>query len=130
MSKDPRRADPRLVPTRVSDRLRPQDTPTQRQQLPGLAPLPPGAQHAGQPVNPASRSSNPKLQYPVHFDFLMRHLYERGLVPEEWQIAAADEVRLDETGMEIEFTIVQPKQSLMRRIRVHVSEGKLVRISQ
>ena len=106
-----------------------------RRSLTGPAPVvtpfsapPPGAAHPGTPGNPFSRAVNPRLPYPLHFDLLMRELYALGLVPEQWQIAAADEVRLDESGMDVEFTLVEPKSNLVRRCRVDVQEGKLRRI--
>jgi hypothetical protein len=116
----PRRPDPRSLPTRIMD------PPV------ALPPAPPPARNAqdpGEPVNVFSRAVDPRKQYPLHFDLLMRELYERGLVPEEWQVAVADEVRLDEDGMDIEFTLIEPKADLMRRIRVDVQQGKLLRVT-
>jgi hypothetical protein len=89
----------------------------------------PGAQDPGIPVNPFSRAVNPKLQYPLHFDLLMHELYQRGLVPEHWHIAAAEEVRLDEGGMDVEFVLVEHRGDIMRRVRVDVQEGRLQRIT-
>jgi hypothetical protein len=88
-----------------------------------------GAQNQGSAVNVFSRAVNPRTQYPLHFDFLMRDMYDRGFVPEEWQIIAADEIHLDEAGMEIEFTLVQKEQNILHRIRVDVQAGKLHRIA-
>jgi hypothetical protein len=94
----------------------------------GLSQPPRGAATAGTPVNPASRAVNPKEQYPLHYDLLMRDLYSLGLVPEQWKVVAADEVRLDESGMDVEFALVESKQDLVRRRRVNVQHGKLVAI--
>jgi hypothetical protein len=89
----------------------------------------PGAATPGTPVNPFSRAVHPRLQYPRHFDFLMRDLYDQGMVPEQWQVVTADEVRLDENGMDIEFTLLEPAVNRLWRRRVCVEGGKLVRIS-
>jgi hypothetical protein len=88
----------------------------------------PGAATKGKPVNPLSRAVNPKEQYPLHFDLLMRDLYKQGMVPEQWKVIAADEVRLDENGMDVEFTLHEPKVNRVWRRRVEVQHGKLLRI--
>jgi hypothetical protein len=79
-------------------------------------------------VNPFSRAVNPRQQYPLHFDLLMRDIFSLGLVPEKWQVVAADEVRLDENGMDVEFTLVEQGTNLVRRRRVEVQHGSLRRI--
>lgn len=103
-------------------------TPTRRTAS-GGPPAAPGAANPGTPVNPFSRAVNPREQYPRHFDFLMKDLYERGMVPEQWKVLAADEVRLDEGGMDIEFTLVEHQGDTVRRVRVDVQEGRLLRIT-
>jgi hypothetical protein len=93
---------------------------------------PPSTAHAadpGVPVNRSSRAVNPRKQYPMHFDLLMRDLYQRGEVPEHWQIIAAEEVRLDETNMDVAFTLVDNRTNSVRRRCVEVQRGKLLRIS-
>jgi hypothetical protein len=92
-------------------------------------PPPAGAADPGSPVNPSSRAVNPRLQYPLHFDLLMRDLFKRGETPEEWQVIAADEVRLDDGGMDIEFTLLKSAQNAVVRRRVDVEQGRLLRIT-
>jgi hypothetical protein len=91
-------------------------------------PAAPGAADPGVPVNPLSRAVNPRQQYPLHFDLLMRDLFAHGFEPERIQIVAADEVRLDEAGMDVEFTLMEHGSERMRRMRVDVKHGKLVMI--
>jgi hypothetical protein len=91
----------------------------------------PATAHAadpGVPVNQSSRAVNPRKQYPMHFDLLMRDLYERKEVPEHWQVVAAEEVRLDETNMDVEFTIVDNRTNAVVRRCVQVQAGKLSKI--
>jgi hypothetical protein len=87
-----------------------------------------GAATPGVPVNPLSRAVNPRLQYPLHFDLLMRDLFAHGMQPEKWQVIAAEEVRLDESGMDIEFTMAEHGSDRVMRSRVDVQHGKLLRI--
>ena len=61
-----------------------------------------------QPVNAFSDAVDPRRLYPAHFD-LMRNLYHSGQQPERWRMLDAAEVRLDEDGMEVEFTLVQQR---------------------
>src|SRR5687768_2443888 len=70
---------------------------------------------AGTPVNPLSRAVLPKEQFPLHFDLLMRDLWSRGMSPEDFQVIAADEVRLDEDGMDVEFTLLCRGTELVSR---------------
>jgi hypothetical protein len=95
-------------------------------------PLPPppidATPAAGQPVNPVSRAVLPKEQFPLHFDLLMRDLWSRGLSPEDYQIIAADEVRLDEDGMDVEFTLLRSGTDMVLRRRVDVRHGRLIGI--
>lgn len=60
-----------------------------------------------QPVNAFSNAVDPRKLYPAHFDHLMRNLYHSGQQPERWRVLDAAEVRLDEDGIEVEFTLVQ-----------------------
>ncbi len=84
----------------------------------------------GVPVNPFSHAVLPSEQYPLHFDLLMRDLYHRGLVPEDFQIIAADEVRLDEDGMDVEFTLLRRGTDLVLRRRVDVRHGRLISVRE
>ncbi|MBA3709987.1 MAG: hypothetical protein H0W83_14345 [Planctomycetes bacterium] len=92
---------------------------------PGAAP---GAADPGEAVNPLSRAVNPRAQYPLHFDLLMRDFFAHGIEPERLQVVAADEVRLDENGMDVEFTLMEVGTEHMRRCRVDVNHGRLVQI--
>jgi hypothetical protein len=83
----------------------------------------------GVPVNGSSRAVNPRKQYPMHFDLLMRDLYERKQEPEQWQVVAAEEVRLDEMNMDVEFTIVDKRTNAVVRRCIQVQAGKLSKIS-
>jgi len=95
------------------------------------APLPPAVDPTpavGHAVNPLSRAVLPKEQFPLHFDMLMRDLWSRGLSPEDFQVIAADEVRLDEDGMDVEFTLLRTGTDLVSRRRVDVRHGRLLNI--
>jgi len=97
----------------------------------GLTPSTPpadGAASHGVPVNPLSRAVHPRDQYPLHFDLLMRDIFSCGIPPEEWQVIAAEEVRLDEEAMDVEFTLLKPSTNQVRRRRVEVRQGYLLRI--
>lgn len=91
-------------------------------------PPPYGAATQGTPVNPLSRAVHPREQYPLHFDLLMRDIFYLGIPPEEWQVIAAEEVRLDEDGMDVDFTLVHAATNMVRRRRVCVQQGRLLRI--
>jgi hypothetical protein len=101
------------------------------QPRPPAAPLPrvedptPAVGHA---VNPLSRAVLPKEQFPLHFDLLMRDLWSRGMSPEDFQVIAADEVRLDEDGMDVEFTMLRTGTDLVYRRRVDIRHGRLLGI--
>jgi hypothetical protein len=92
-------------------------------------PAAPGAATTGTPVNSFSRAVSPRLQYPMHFDFLMKEFFSQGLVPEKWLVIAAEEARLDEDGMDVIFTLSEHDSNSVRRCRIDVQRGKLVRIS-
>jgi hypothetical protein len=79
----------------------------------------------GTPVNPFSRAVQPREQFPLHFDLLMRDLFAQGETPESWQVIAADEVRLDEDGMDVEFTLLRTGTDQVWRRRIDVQHGKL-----
>jgi hypothetical protein len=81
-----------------------------------------------QPVNAFSNAVDPRKLYPAHFDHLMRNLYHSGQQPERWRVLDAAEVRLDEDGMEVEFTLVQHGTDLVWHRSVLVCAGQLVRI--
>ena len=82
----------------------------------------------GTPVNAFSSAIDPRKLYPSHFDFLMRDLFASGESPERWRIIDATETRLDEHGMEVEFTMVRGGTDLVWRRRVLVDAGRLVSI--
>jgi hypothetical protein len=82
----------------------------------------------GVPVNKSSRAVNPRKQFPLHTDLLMRDLFNRGQVPEQWQIVAAEETRLDETNWDVEFTIMDTKTNAVVRRVIEVQGGKLSRV--
>lgn len=82
----------------------------------------------GHQVNPLSRAVLPKEQFPLHFDMLMRDLWNRGMQPEDFQVIAADEVRLDEDGMDVEFTLLRVGTDAVFRRRVDVRHGRLLGI--
>ncbi len=101
------------------------------QPRPPAAPLPQAEDPTpavGHPVNPLSRAVLPKEQFPLHFDLLMRDLWSRGMSPEDFQVIAADEVRLDEDGMDVEFTMLRTGTDLVYRRRVDVRHGRLLGI--
>lgn len=81
------------------------------------------------PVNAYSNAIDPRKLYPHHFDHLMRNLFAMGEMPEQWRVLDATETRLDEHGMEIEFTIVRQGVDVVWRQRVLVSAGKLLAIT-
>jgi hypothetical protein len=80
------------------------------------------------PVNPLSNAVDPSKLYPLHLDLLMHDLHAIDEVPEMWRVLDATETRLDEHGMEIEFTLVRHGTDLVWRRSVLVSGGRLVRI--
>lgn len=93
-------------------------------------PVAPGASNAGVPVNTSSRAVNPRKQYPLHFDLLMRDALARGEVPESWQIIAAEEIRLDDMNMDVQFTMLDAKTNAVTRRCIEVQAGRLSRISE
>lgn len=102
---------------------------SQPQVPPPAKPLPPAEDltpAVGHAVNPLSRAVLPKEQFPLHFDLLMRDLWSRGESPEAYQVIAADEVRLDEDGMDVEFTLLRSGTDLVSRRRVDVRHGRLL----
>ncbi len=80
------------------------------------------------PVNDYSNAIDPRKMYPAHFDHLMRALFEAGETPEMWRVIDASETRLDENGMEIEFTLIRHGTDLVWRRRVLITAGRLVQI--
>ena len=80
------------------------------------------------PVNAYSNAVDPRKMYPTHFDHLMHDLFISGETPEKWRILDATETRLDEHGMEVEFTMVRHGTDLVWRRRVLVDAGRLVKI--
>lgn len=82
----------------------------------------------GHAVNPLSRAVLPKEQFPLHFDLLMRDMWSRGVSPEDFQVIAGDEVRLDEDGMDVEFTVLRTGTDQVFRRRVDVRHGRLLGI--
>jgi hypothetical protein len=88
----------------------------------------PAIEKAKTPVNPFSNAVDPSKLYPLHLELLMRDLHTIGEVPEKWRVLDATETRLDEHGMEIEFTLVRKGTDLVWRRSVLISGGRLVRI--
>ena len=80
------------------------------------------------PVNAFSNAVDPRKMYPTHFDHLMHDLFASGETPEKWRVLDASETRLDEFGMEVEFTLVRHGTDLVWRRRVLVDAGRLVKI--
>lgn len=78
------------------------------------------------PVNAFSNAVDPRKMYPTHFDYLMHDLFVSGETPEKWRVLDASETRLDEFGMEVEFTLVLHGTDLVWRRRVLVEAGRLV----
>lgn len=116
------------TPRAASGRLRIQDADALEAASPTPAAPPTASADRGTPVNPVSRAVDPRRQFPMHLDFLLRDLFARKEEPEQWQIVAADEVRLDELHMDVAFTIVHRTSATVARRVVEVQAGKLVRI--
>lgn len=112
----------------------PPNRPDPRNQRAPSKPLVPtsgdAGDQAGVPVNPVSRAVHPREQFPQHFDFLMRDLFTRGLAPEDWQVIAADEVRLDEDGMDVEFSLLRTGTNQVWRRQIDVRHGRLIAIHE
>jgi hypothetical protein len=85
-------------------------------------------QAAGVSVNDFSRAVLPKEQFPFHFECLMMDLHRRGISPESWQVISGDEVRLDEDGMDVEFTLLKVGTDHLWRRRINVQRGRLISI--
>lgn len=113
----PRRSSPK-APTSSPATAQPIPTPQPQDVTPA----------AGNAVNPLSRAVLPKEQFPLHYDFLMRDLWSHGHSPEQYQVIAGDEVRLDEDGMDVEFTLVNKSTDQVHRRRVDVRHGRLLGI--
>lgn len=87
----------------------------------------PNAHQSGR-VNAFSSISDPRKLYPLHFDALMRDLFQQGQQPEQWRCLDAHETRLDEDGCEVEFTLIQHGTDLVWRRRVLVACGQVLRV--
>ncbi len=112
-----------------------QPIPQRQQPAPQSAPQPvpqpaaqPVAPQAGVPVNAYSNASDPRKLFPLHFDYLMRDIFTAGDAPETWRVLDATETRLDEHGMEVEFTLIRNGTDMVWRRRVLMNAGRLVRI--
>jgi hypothetical protein len=82
------------------------------------------------PVNAFSKLVDPRKRFPIHFDALMRDLFAHGEQPERWRLLDADEVRLDDAGQEVEFTLVKHgTEDVVWRRRVLVCRGKILGIA-
>ena len=101
--------------------------PPRSSNVPPPAPRPP-AGGTVTPVNAFSNAIDPRKLYPAHFDHLMRDLFTSGEMPEMWRVLDATETRLDEHGMEVEFTLVRHGTDMVWRRSVLVAGGRLVRI--
>lgn len=86
------------------------------------------AVQTGTPVNAYSNAIDPRKLFPLHFDYLMRDFFSTGETPEAWRVLDAMETRLDENGMEVEFTLIRQGTDLVWRRRVLMNAGRLVRI--
>lgn len=94
-------------------------------------PLPaPGAASAGTPVNPYSRAVDPRLQYPQHYQFLYRDFSAIGVGPQVWKVIAADAIPHEDGEFDVEFTLLKAGSNLVRRRRVVVRNGRLMRITE
>jgi hypothetical protein len=80
------------------------------------------------PVNAYSNAIDPRRMYPIHFDHLMRDLFAAGQQPDHWRVLDATETRLDEHGMEIDFTLIEHATERVWRRRVLVDCGRLIAI--
>lgn len=99
-----------------------------RPQLPGAG-APPSRGKAPKPsADMPTRVLNPRQQYPRHFDHLMRDLYAAGLEPEKWQVIGAEEVRLDEVRMDIEFTLLEQGTDTVRVRCVEMEGARLLQV--
>jgi hypothetical protein len=94
-------------------------------------PLPaPGAATTGNPVNVYSRAVDPRLQYPQHFQFLYRDFSAIGVGPQVWKVIAADAIPHEDGELDVEFTLLKAGSNLVRRRRVVVRNGRLMRITE
>jgi len=59
----------------------------------------------------------------------MRTLFESGETPEMWRVLDASETRLDEYGMEVEFTLVRHGTDLVWRRAVLIKNGRLMKVT-
>ncbi len=84
--------------------------------------------YAATPVNSLSNAIDPRKKFPLHVEHLMRHLENSGQQPQQWLVLDAHELRLDENGMEVEFTLVQHGTNCIWRRRVLVGTGRLLAI--
>ena len=80
------------------------------------------------PVNAYSNAIDPRRLYPIHFDHLMRDLLAAGQQPNNWRVLDATETRLDENGMEIDFTLIEQGTARIWRRRVLLAAGRLIAI--
>ncbi len=82
----------------------------------------------GVPVNAYSNAIDPRKLFPSHYDYLMRDIFTTGETPEIWRVLDATETRLDENGMEVEFTLIRHGTDMVWRRRVLLNAGRLIRI--
>ncbi len=110
--------------------MQPPRKPAARQEPPPPPLAAPGAAEAGTPVNPYSRAVDPRLQYPQHYQFLYRDFSAIGVGPQVWKVIAADPIHHEDGGLDVEFTLLKAGSNLVRRRRVVVRHGRLLRITE
>jgi len=104
--------------------------PSERNESPPPPLQAPGAASAGTPVNPYSRAVDPRLQYPQHYGFLYRDFSAIGVGPQVWKVIAADGMPHEDGELDVEFTLLKAGSNLVRRRRVVVRNGRLMRITE
>jgi len=91
---------------------------------------PPGSAQEPVPTPlPSAAPVDPSKHFPIHLSFLDSHLVAQDDDLSNWRILHAKETRLDETGMEVLFTLSRryPGQGIITR-RILVVEGELVHV--
>ncbi len=84
---------------------------------------------SGEAVNDFSRAVVPCEQFELHHGYLVRDMNQRGINPADWEIVSGEEVRLDEQGMDVEFTMMRRGSDTIWRRRVNIQGGRLISIT-
>jgi hypothetical protein len=116
---------PAAEPLEVDMAIPPRNPQSQERGKPALSPR---TKAPASSADLPTRMVNPRQQYPKHFDHLMRDLYAAGLEPERWQVIGAEEIRLDEVRMDIEFTLMEQGTDNVRIRCVEMERGVLLRV--